>query len=151
MDITINVNIGVTPELKKLMTQMLQSAAIRTTVADWSICDAVNEKGAEEPAEETAETAEAATASTEQKSEKKFTAQDVRTAMEECRKKLEFTEGSEEPNADIHRKLTATFKKIAIELEGVKPSELSETSRGAFIEMVSTITISKDGEAIYDM
>ena len=67
------------------------------------------------------------------------TTQDVRSAMEAARARLEYPEGNGQRDEEIHRRLTATFKAIAAEIGGTKPSQLPEEQRQAFIDRVTRL------------
>ena len=64
---------------------------------------------------------------------------DVRSAMEAARARLEYPEGNGQRDEEIHRRLTATFKAIAAEIGGTKPSQLPEEQRLAFIDRVTRL------------
>lgn len=67
------------------------------------------------------------------------TTQDVRSAMEATRARLEYPDGKETRDEERHRKLTDAFKKIAAEIGGTKPSQLPEEKRQAFIDRVTEL------------
>lgn len=67
------------------------------------------------------------------------TAQDVRSAMEAARARLEYPAGDGQRDEELHRRLTATFKAIANEIGGTKPSLLPEEKRQAFIDRVTRL------------
>lgn len=67
------------------------------------------------------------------------TTQDVRSAMEAARARLEYPDGNGQRDEELHRRLTATFKAIANEIGGTKPSQLPEGQRQAFIDRVTRL------------
>ena len=67
------------------------------------------------------------------------TTQDVRSAMEAARARLEYPDGNGQRDEEIHRRLTAAFKAIAAEIGGTKPSQLPEEQRQAFIDRVTRL------------
>lgn len=74
------------------------------------------------------------------------TTQDVRSAMEAARARLEYPDGNGQRDEEIHRRLTATFKALAAEIGGTKPSQLPEEQRQAFIDRVTRL----DAEDVKD-
>lgn len=176
LEIKVNVQVGVTPEVAAIATAILnrQPAAVEAPkpaaapAADPEPeAPAPARRGrpkkeqpaqAEAPAEQPAEAAAPAAdpkpedAASEDMPDSVYFPQeeDVRTAMHKTRERIEGEDYKDKPSDDLHRAVTDVFKAIANDLSGQKkPSALPQELRQAFIDASRTIQQGEDGKFTY--
>lgn len=169
LEIKVNVQIGVTPEVVSLVSAILNKpaaveapAAAAPAAAEETTQQPAARRGrpkkTEAPAEPEAPAApaaaapEAAPADTGDMPDEVFYPQeeDVRTAMHQARCRIEGEDYKDKPSDDLHRAVTEVFKAIANELSGQKkPSALPQELRQAFIDASRTIQQGEDGKFTY--
>ena len=151
--LNIAVNIGVTDELKQLLTSLLASRAPMAA-------EIANEAAPEDPQPEgnvatsatnvetsVANVETSAEAAPEQPAEKIYTEVDVRDAMDRARRRIEGEDYKTNTTGELytqwHRKLTAWFKQTAAAYGSDKPSTLPDSeSRRKFIEECDLVHVS---------
>lgn len=130
MELTINVQVGVSPEVAELVRK---AVAMIMSVRQ----PAEELEKAELPAEEASLPAKAPTM------------EDVRSAMHKARQRIEGENYKEQPDSDgykkYHKQMTAAFKNISALLGADKPSALPEDKRMSFIEQCNEIIVKDDG------
>ena len=159
LEIKVNVQIGVTPEVVSLVSAILNKpaaveapAAAAPAAAEETTQQPAARRGrpkkTEAPAEPEAPAApaaaapEAAPADTGDMPDEVFYPQeeDVRTAMHQARCRIEGEDYKDKPSDDLHRAVTDVFKAIANDLSGQKkPSALPQELRQAFIDAARTV------------
>ena len=158
LKIDIAVNIGVTDELKQLLTSIftreVTSCTARTPIATNEAAPveepqpadnvATSAANVETSADNVATPAEAAP---EQPTEKIYTEVDVRDAMDRARRRIEGEDYKTNTTGELytqwHRKLTAWFKQTAAAYGSDKPSTLPDSeSRRKFIEECDLVHVS---------
>lgn len=161
IQISVSVNIGVTPELNGLLSSLLsrpQVEALDATPVQKKTKAAKQQPAVENRQEVKTETEEAApveTAPVETAPENKtYTEVDVREAMDRTRKRIEGENYKENPNGELyqkwHRRLTAFFKNTAALYGSEKPSTLPDSeSRYRFIACCDAVYV-KDDELVED-
>lgn len=169
LEVKVNVQIGVTPEVVSLVSAILNKpaaveapAAAAPAAAEETTQQPAARRGrpkkTEAPAEPEALAApaaaapEAAPADTGDMPDEVFYPQeeDVRTAMHQARCRIEGEDYKDKPSNDLHRAVTDVFKAIANDLSGQKkPSALPQELRQAFIDAARTIQQSEDGKFTY--
>ena len=169
LEIKVNVQIGVTPEVVSLVSAILNKpaaveapAAAAPAAAEETTQQPAARRGrpkkTEAPAEPEAPAApaaaapEAAPADTGDMPDEVFYPQeeDVRTAMHQARCRIEGEDYKDKPSDDLHRAVTDVFKAIANDLSGQKkPSALPQELRQAFIDAARTIQQGEDGKFTY--
>lgn len=169
LEIKVNVQIGVTPEVVSLVSAILNKpaaveapAAAAPAAAEETTQQPAARRGrpkkTEAPAEPEAPAApaaaapEAAPADTGDMPDEVFYPQeeDVRTAMHQARCRIEGEDYKDKPSDDLHRAVTDVFKAIANDLSGQKkPSALPQELRQAFIDAARTVQQGKDGKFTY--
>lgn len=178
LEVKVNVQIGVTPEVASLVSAILNKpagveapkpaapAAETEAPAEAAAAPAVRRgrpkkeqaAQAEAPAEQPAEAAAPAAdpkpedAASEDMPDSVYFPQeeDVRTAMHKTRERIEGADYKDKPSDDLHRAVTEVFKAIANELSGQKkPSALPQELRQAFIDATRTIQQGEDGKFTY--
>lgn len=170
IQISVSVNIGVTPELNGLLSSLLsrpQVEALDATPVQKKTKAAKQQPAVEnqpeaktekpEPQTETTEAAapvETAPVETAPENNKTYTGVDVREAMDRTRKRIEGENYKENPNGELyqkwHRRLTAFFKNTAALYGSEKPSTLPDSeSRYRFIACCDAIYV-KDDELVED-
>lgn len=169
LEVKVNVQIGVTPEVVSLVFAILNKPA--AVEAPAAAAPAATEettqqpaarrgrpKKTEAPAEPEAPAApaaaapEAAPADTGDMPDEVFYPQeeDVRTAMHQARCRIEGEDYKDKPSDDLHRAVTDVFKAIANDLSGQKkPSALPQELRQAFIDAARTVQQGEDGKFTY--
>lgn len=171
-NISVQVNIGVTPEVVQLITAILQrtpptGTIIAPAASKQPTPEAISDNG-EEKAEsptpnavtesqdentESPKSEEAAkTESTQEPAPepaKELTEQDIREAMHRTRQRIEGEDYKNNTDSDgykkYHKQLTAEFKNIAALLGSDKPSTLPADKRASFIQQCDELVV-KDGE-----
>lgn len=174
LEIKVNVQVGVTPEVAAIATAILnrQPAAVEAPKpAAAPAADPEPEAPAparrgrpkkEQPAAEQPQAAapeapaepaaDPAPADTGDMPDNVYYPQeeDVRTAMHKARERIEGADYKDKPSDDLHRAVTEVFKAIANELSGQKkPSALPQELRQAFIDASRTIQQGEDGKFTY--
>ncbi len=169
LEVKVNVQIGVTPEVVSLVSAILNKpAAVETPAAaapaaaeettQQPAAKRGRPKKTEAPAEPEAPAApaaaapEAAPADTGDMPDEVFYPQeeDVRTAMHQARCRIEGEDYKDKPSDDLHRAVTDVFKAIANDLSGQKkPSALPQELRQAFIDAARTVQQGEDGKFTY--
>jgi len=174
--VSIQVNIGVTPEVVQLVTAILakqpaqivapgtvvsnepqpepQAAAKKTrkgkgeATAEAPANDAAGEQQeAETPTDQPEPQPEA---EAEAEANRELTEEDVREAMHKVRQRIEgenYKENTDSENyKKYHRVLTQTFKNISALLGSDKPSTLPADQRAAFINEINALVVNEKGE-----
>jgi len=164
-EITVHVNLGVTPNLVALVSAILrkETQPIEATSSEPAPEEAptpVKEKPArksrkskveqaepEATAEESAAPEPEETPAEEEK--KELTEEDVRAAMHRTRTRIEGEDYKENTDGEkykkYHKQLTASFKNISSMLGADKPSALPSDKRGSFISQCDELIIGDDG------
>jgi cell pole-organizing protein PopZ len=171
LELKVNVQIGVTPEVVSLVSAILNKpasveapAAAAPAAAEETTQQPAARRGrpkkTEAPAEPEAPAApaaaapEAAPADTGDMPDEVFYPQeeDIRTAMHVARQRIEGEDYKDKPSDDLHRAVTDVFKAIANDLSGQKkPSALPQEKRQAFIDTTRTIQQGADGKFTYTL
>lgn len=137
MELTINVQVGVSPEVAELVRK-----AVATIMS-------VRQQ-AEMPTPTPAEPAKAVLPAEEAPQQAKVpTMEDVRSAMHRARQRIEGENYKEQPDSEgykkYHKQMTAAFKNISALLGADKPSALPEDKRTSFIGQCNEIIVKDDG------
>lgn len=156
--LNIAVNIGVTDELKQLLTSIFTRevtscyaptpiAPVKLLAEETQPADnvATSVANVETSADNVATSAEEA--APEQPAEKIYTEVDVRDAMDRARRRIEGEDYKTNTTGELytqwHRKLTAWFKQTAAAYGSDKPSTLPDSeSRRKFIEECDLVHVS---------
>lgn len=167
--VTIQVNIGVTPEVVQLVTAILTKQAPANEQENTAAApgkgrgrkksdhapesqepangegqQADNQEAAPEPAPESQE------APASQEPNKELTEEDVREAMNRARCRIEGEDWKDNTDGDLykkyHRQLNATFKNISALLGADKPSALPADKRADFIAECDLLIVNDKGE-----
>lgn len=156
IQINVSVSIGVTPELKGLLSSILSHSQVEAIATAPAQKKAKAAKPQPEVKTETPEPQTEATvpAETTEPENKTYTEVDVREAMDRTRKRIEGENYKENPNSELyqkwHRRLTAFFKNTAALFGSEKPSTLPDSeSRYRFIACCDAIYV-KDDELVED-
>ena len=169
--VTIQVNIGVTPEVVQLVTAILTKQAPAAIQAPAPASEQENTAAApgkgrgrkksdhapesQEPANgegQQADNQEAAPepAPASQEPNKELTEEDVREAMNRARCRIEGEDWKDNTDGDLykkyHRQLNATFKNISALLGADKPSALPADKRADFIAECDLLIVNDKGE-----
>ena len=159
LEITVHVNLGVTPELTALVNAILHKetqpvVAASLEPAPEAAPAPVEEKPARKPRKSKSDTAapepapEPAPAPVEEKP-KELTEEDVRAAMHRTRTRIEGEDYKENTDGELykkyHKQLTAQFKNISAILGAEKPSAISADKRESFINRCDELVIGDDG------
>ena len=167
LEITVHVNLGVTPELTALVNAILHKetqpvVAASLEPAPEAAPAPVEEKPARKPRKSKSDTAapepapageaeaapETAPAPVEEKP-KELTEEDVRAAMHRTRTRIEGEDYKENTDGEkyqkYHKQLTASFKNISALLGADKPSALPADKRESFIKQCDELVIGDDG------
>ena len=166
LEITVHVNLGVTPELTALINAILHKetqpvVAASLEPAPEAAPAPAEEKPARKPRKSKSDTAapEPAPASeaeaapepapAEDEKPKELTEEDVRAAMHRTRTRIEGEDYKENTDGEkyqkYHRQLTANFKNISALLGADKPSALPADKRESFIKQCDELVIGDDG------
>lgn len=167
--ISVNVSIGVTPEVVALVTSILTKKPGQIVVPG-VVSDTKPEEAAQTPVRKTrkAKGEAAAEAPVDQQEEetpadqpepqpeaeaetnRELTEEDVREAMHKVRQRIEgenYKENTDSENyKKYHRVLTQTFKNISALLGSDKPSTLPADQRAAFINEINALIVNEKGE-----
>lgn len=142
MELTINVQVGVSPEVaglvRKAMAMIMSVGQPAEMPKPTPVTPTpVTPTHAELPAEEASQPA------------KTPTMEDVRSAMHKARQRIEGENYKESPDSEgykkYHKQMTAAFKNISALLGADKPSALPEDERMSFIEQCNEIIVKDDG------
>lgn len=169
--ISVQVNIGVTPEVVQLVTAILTKQPTAVVIPAPSSeqpqpeaeaptpTPAKKGRGKAKTAEESAQAQEAAPAAdaapeTEepqpeaQAEGKELTEEDVRAAMDKTRRRIEGEDYKNNTDGEgykkYHKQLTATFKNIAALLGSDKPSTLPAEQRASFIKQCDELIVENE-------
>lgn len=147
MTFTLNVNIGLTPQLAGFLSTLLgsqvQPTAVELPRQEQSVIVSEDTEHQvplpEEPATDTAE-------------EREYTEADVRAAIDRARQRIEGDDWKDNPDGEgykkWHRALTSWFKVTAALFGADRPSELPDSrSRMNFIRCCDEVEI-KDGALV---
>ena len=159
LEITVHVNLGVTPELTALVNAILHKetqpvVAASLEPAPEAAPAPVEEKPSrkprkakEEPTESEAPTEESQ--APQDNTPKELTEEDVRAAMHRARTRIEGEDYKEntagEKYQKYHKQLTASFKNISALLGADKPSALPTDKRESFITQCDGLEIGDYG------
>lgn len=172
LEVKVNVQIGVTPEVASLVSAILNkpagveapkpaAPAAETEAPAEAAAATAARRGrpkkeqatqAEQPAEAAAPAADPKPEDTGDMPDSVYFPQeeDVRTAMHKTRERIEGEDYKDKPSDDLHRAVTDVFKAIANDLSGQKkPSALPQELRQAFIDATRTIAKGEDGKFTY--
>lgn len=159
--INVQINIGVTDEVVKLVTAILQRPAVEAQPANEPTTKKTprgrskeNEPKPEAAGDCVEEThdpePEPEAAPAEDPGPKDLTEEDVREAMDRCRKRIEGEDYKENTAGELykkyHKQLTATFKNISALLGSDKPSALPADKRADFISECDLLIVDDKGE-----
>lgn len=137
MELTINVQVGVSPEVVGLVREAVAMIMPVRQPAEMSKPTHAEPAKAELPAEEAPQPAKAPTM------------EDVRSAMHKARQRIEGENYKEQPDSEgykkYHKQMTAAFKNISALLGADKPSALPEDKRTSFIGQCNEIIVKDDG------
>lgn len=145
--LNIAVNIGVTDELKQLLTSIFTASCYAPTpIAANEVAPVKLPTEDPQPVDSVATSAEVAT---EQPAEKIYTEVDVREAMDRTRRRIEGEDYKTNTDGELykkwHRKLTGWFKNTAAIYGSDKPSTLPDSdSRRKFIEDCDRVHTNED-------
>ena len=124
LELKVNVQIGVTPEVVSLVSAILNKPA-----------------AVEAPAEVVGDMPDEVFYPQEE---------DIRTAMHVARQRIEGEDYKDKPSDDLHRAVTDVFKAIVNDLSGQKkPSALPQEKRQSFIDATRTIQQGANGQFTY--
>ena len=175
LEVKVNVQIGVTPEVASLVSAILNKpagveapkpaapAAETEAPAEAATAPAARRgRPKKEQAAQAEQPAEAAAPAADPKPEDAGEnmpdsvyfpqEEDVRTAMHKTRERIEGEDYKDKPSDDLHRAVTDVFKAIANDLSGQKkPSALPQELRQAFIDATRTIAKGEDGKFYYEI
>jgi len=166
MEMTINVRIGVTPELESLartiFTGKAQPAPLKEPKAPAKKAPAAAEPVQEQEQQPAEAEAVQEQPLTEQPAEEKpaeakplpskstYTEEDIRRAMHECRQRIEGPDYKENTESEgyrkYHRALTSRFKLMAQSMGYDRPSALPAELRENFIRECAEIITDDKGE-----
>ena len=142
----VRVTVGTTPALETLLSSLLQTPVHTEPVKEQSAPVVEEPKEQEAPVVEEPKVEEAP--QTEERP-KKYTAADVRAAIDKTRSRIIGEDYQNNKTSDKYQKyyraLTKTFKQIAVFLGSDKPSTLPEDKIGAFISQCDELNIADDG------
>ena len=154
LEITVHVNLGVTPELTALVNAILHKetqpvVAASSEPAPEAAPAPVEEKPACKPRKSKSDTAAPEPAPAEDEKPKELTEEDVRAAMHRTRTRIEGEDYKENTDGEkyqkYHKQLTANFKNISALLGADKPSALPADKRESFIKQCDELVIGDDG------
>lgn len=165
MTFTLNVNIGLTPQLAGFLSTLLggcQAQPTQVTANETEVAIPLPEQPTTEivvettetiaAVELTVETAEQETVTTDTAEEREYTEADVRAAIDRARCRIEGDDWKDNPDGEgykkWHRALTSWFKVTAALFGADRPSELPDShSRMNFIRCCDEVEI-KDGALV---
>ena len=156
LELKVNVQIGVTPEVVSLVSAILnkptavEAPAAAAPAAEETTPQPAARRG--RPKKTEAPASEAPAEVVGDMPDEVFYPQeeDIRTAMHVARQRIEGEDYKDKPSDDLHRAVTDVFKAIANDLSGQKkPSALPQEKRQAFIDATRTIQQGADGQFTY--
>lgn len=137
MELTINVQVGVSPEVAELIRKAATMIMSVKQPAEMSTPTHAEPFEQVLPAEEAPQLM------------KVPTMEDVRSAMHRARQRIEGENYKEQPDSEgykkYHKQMTAAFKNISALLGADKPSALPEDKRTSFIGQCNEIIVKDDG------
>lgn len=146
LEITVHVNLGVTPDLVALVSAILHKET-QHTEASLEPNTPAEEKPIRKPRKAKEEPTESQAPQDEKP--KELTEEDVRAAMHRTRTRIEGEDYKENTDGEkyqkYHRQLTANFKNISALLGADKPSALPADKRESFIKQCDELVIGDDG------
>lgn len=148
--LNIAVNIGVTDELKQLLTSIFTTSCYAPTpIAANEVAPVKLLTEDPQPADSVATSAEEEPAPVATPTEKIYTEVDVREAMDRTRRRIEGEDYKTNTGGELykkwHRKLTGWFKNTAAIYGSDKPSTLPDSdSRRKFIEDCDRVHTNED-------
>ena len=148
--LNIAVNIGVTDELKQLLTSIFTTSCYAPTpIAANEVAPVKLLADDPQPADSIATSAEDEPAPVATPTEKIYTEVDVREAMDRTRRRIEGEDYKTNTDGELykkwHRKLTGWFKNTAAIYGSDKPSTLPDSdSRRKFIEDCDRVHTNED-------
>ena len=166
LEVKVNVQIGVTPEVVSLVSAILNScklveahAAAAPAATEETVQQSAARRSRPKKIEAPAPAAKLehevpATEAVGDMPDEVFYPQeeDIRTAMHVARQRIEGEDYKDKPSDDLHRTVTDVFKAIANDLSGQKkPSALPQEKRQAFIDTTRTIQQGADGKFTYTL
>ncbi len=145
---SVAVNLGVTPELTALMTQLFGYLGNHAPATQSS--DKTQEEVAPKVESEKSQKAEEPKPQAgEEEVKPEPTEEDVRAAMHRARMHIEGEDYKDNTDGELykkyHKNLTAEFKRLASLFGADKPSLLSPENRGSFINACNELTILPTG------
>lgn len=156
LELKVNVQIGVTPEVVSLVSAILNKpTAVEAPAAAAPAAEETTQQPAARrgrPKKTEAPASEAPAEVVGDMPDEVFYPQeeDIRTAMHVARQRIEGEDYKDKPSDDLHRAVTDVFKAIANDLSGQKkPSALPQEKRQAFIDATRTIQQGADGQFTY--
>lgn len=166
LEITVHVNLGVTPELTALVNAILHKETQPVVAASLEpapepapapveekpargLRKSKSDTAAPEPAPASEAEAAPEPAPAEDEKPKELTEEDVRAAMHRTRTRIEGEDYKENTDGEkyqkYHRQLTASFKNISALLGADKPSAIPADKRESFIKQCDELVIGDDG------
>jgi len=154
LEITVHVNLGVTPELTALVNAILHKESQPIVAASLEPTPEaapapVEEKPARKPRKSKSDTEAPEPAPAEDEKPKELTEEDVRAAMHRTRTRIEGEDYKENTDGEkykkYHKQLTANFKNISALLGADKPSALPADKRESFIKQCDELVVDDDG------
>lgn len=158
--INVNVNLGITPELSKVLerlfpvcnqrqpAQLIEEEAVQE--ADKAEKPEPVEAKAYAPAQQEQKAPEASEQDSQASQPKQYTELDVREAMHKARQRIEGEDYQNNTTGDLykkyHRALSSWFKRTAEVIGGIeKPSALPADKRETFINECAQVQLLEDG------
>lgn len=158
--INVNVNLGITPELSKVLerlfpvcnqrqpAQLIEEEAVQE--ADKAEKPEPVEAKAYAPAQQEQKAPEASEQDSQASQPKQYTELDVREAMHKARQRIEGEDYQNNTTGDLykkyHRALSSWFKRTAEVIGGIeKPSALPANKRETFINECAQVQLLEDG------
>lgn len=158
--INVNVNLGITPELSKVLERLFPVCNQRQPaqiVEEEAVQEADKEEKpepvetkADAPAQQEQKAPEASEQDSQASQPKQYTELDVREAMHKARQRIEGEDYQNNTTGDLykkyHRALSSWFKRTAEVIGGIeKPSALPADKREAFINECAQVQLLEDG------
>lgn len=158
--INVNVNLGITPELSKVLVrlfpvcnqrqpaQLIEEEAVQES--DKGEKPEPVEAKAYAPAQQEQKAPEASEQDSQASQPKQYTELDVREAMHKARQRIEGEDYQNNTTGDLykkyHRALSSWFKRTAEVIGGIeKPSALPADKRETFINECAQVQLLEDG------
>jgi hypothetical protein len=158
--INVNVNLGITPELSKVLERLFPVCNQRQPaqiVEEEAVQEADKEEKpepvetkADAPAQQEQKAPEASEQDSQASQPKQYTELDVREAMHKARQRIEGEDYQNNTTGDLykkyHRALSSWFKRTAEVIGGIeKPSALPADKRETFINECAQVQLLEDG------